>query len=580
MIDLLAQSAPTVNLPRILIGLFGGMAIFLFGMEQLAAGLKAVAGETMKTVLAKLTKNRFTALLTGVIVTFTVQSSTVTTVLLVGFISAGLMTMAQSVGVIMGANIGSTFTVQIIAFRVTSLALLMIAVGFFASFAPRLDRLRAYARALMAIGLVLFGMSVMGDAMSPLRTYPPAIDLLARTDSVVVSVAAAALFAALVRSSAATLGIVIMLAGQGFITLEAGIALAFGANIGTCITALIAAVGRPREAVRAAIIHVLFNVAGVLIWLALIDQLADFTRLISPQHEQLTGLKRLAAETPRQIANAHTVFNVVNALLLIWFTAPFAWLVRKLVPVRPEAEPKVVKPKYLDDNLIKTPVLAMETVRLEIVRLGKRVEAMLSATPHAVFRGTAADLDRVAAMDDEVDRLHGFIITYLGKVSRHELSRARSRDIIDLMSIANNLEHIGDTIETNLVALGAERLDRRVTVSEESYAVIRRLTEAVLNALRFAVRAVTARDVHAALVVTGMKAEVSRLVDDAYAHQADRLIAPEPDRLALYTVEADAIENLKRIYYFTKRMAKTVQGDAPAGGDHPTSAQPSPLPGR
>ena len=569
----LAQSAADLNVLTIVIGLIGGLAVFLFGMEQLAAGLKLAAGEGMKTVLARLTTNRFTGLLTGMLVTATVQSSTVTTVLLVGFISAGLMTMSQSIGVIMGANIGSTFTAQIIAFKVTNLALLMIAVGFFTSYVPKLERVRPYGRALMAVGLVFFGMNTMGDAMAPLRSYPPAIELLARTDNVYLSIALAAVFAALVHSSAATLGIIIMLAGQGFISLEAGIALAFGANVGTCVTALIAAVGRPREAVRAAVIHVLFNVAGVVIWLAFIDQLADVVRFISPHHENLSGVDRLAAETPRQIANAHTIFNVINALIFIWLTAPFAWLVVKLLPRRPEREPKVLRPKYLDNALIRTPALAMETVRLEIKRMGERVERMLTDAPTAVLRGTGSDLDRVAAMDDEVDLLHGFIITYLGKVSQKELSRGRSRDVLNHMEAVNNLEHIGDTIETNLVTLGRERLRRRVTISAETTEVIDRLADSVRQAVRGAVQAVAARDRGAALVVTGMKEQIGRLVDEAHAHQAQRLVAPEPHRLALYTVEADTIENLKRIYYFAKRMAKTVDADTESERVRRPSAQ-------
>jgi phosphate:Na+ symporter len=558
--SILAQGDADLNVLSIAIGLIGGLAVFLFGMEQLASGLKLAAGESMKTVLARLTTNRFTGLLTGALVTATVQSSTVTTVLLVGFISAGLLTMSQSIGVIMGANIGSTLTAQIIAFKVTNLALLMIAAGFFGSYTPRFERVRPYGRALMAVGLVFFGMNTMGDAMAPLRSYPPAVDLLARTDNVLLSIVLAAVFAALVHSSAATLGVVIMLAGQGFITLEAGIALAFGANIGTCVTALIAAIGRPREAVRAAIVHVLFNVAGVLIWLAFIDQLADLVRLVSPRREELAGLARLAAETPRQIANAHTIFNVLNALIFIWLTGPLGRLVVLLVPLRPEKEPRVLKPRYLDNKLIKTPALAMETVRLELRRMGERVERMLSEAPQAVLRGSSADLDRVAAMDDEVDALHGFIITYLGKVSQAELSRARSRDILAHMEAVNNLEHIGDTIETNLVALGRERLQRRVTISDETVEVIDRLAGSVLQAVRGAVRAVAARDREAASTVIGMKGEVGGLVDEAYAHQAQRLVAPEPHRLALYTVEADTIENLKRIYYFAKRMAKAVPG--------------------
>ncbi|UCD76731.1 MAG: Na/Pi cotransporter family protein [Phycisphaerales bacterium] len=547
---LMAQTTADLSTTEIIIGLVGGLALFLFGLEQMASGLKIAAGEGMKTILARLTSNRFSGLLTGTLVTGVVQSSSVTTVLLVGFISAGLMTMKQSIGVILGADIGSTFTAQIIAFKVHNAALVMIAGGFAVSYLPRWERVRPYGRVVMALGLVFFGMNVMGDSASPLRKHQAFIDLMMSMEHPVLGIIIGALFTAIVQSSAATMGIVIMLAGQGFISLPAGIALALGANIGTCATAILASIGKPREAVRAAIAHILFKIVGVLLWLPLIDQLASLVEWITPDESGM----------PRQIANAHTVFNVINALVFVWFAGVFAWIVCRLVPDRPEPEDRVIKPKYLDHALLKTPALAIETVRPEIRRMGKRVERMLVDAPSAVLAGSSEDLSRIAAMDDDVDRIHGYIITYLGEISQHSPSDRQREEIMNLMAAANHLEHIGDTIETNLVALGRQRVERQVTISEETAGRIHRVAEAVIGSVRSAVQAVSAMDLEAARVVTGMKDQIGSLVDEAYSHQAQRLVAPEPDRLALYTVEADMIENLKRVYYFAKRMAKTVRG--------------------
>lgn len=308
-------------------GLFGGLALFLFGMEQMSDALKAVAGERMKDILAKLTTNRFMGAVTGAFVTAIIQSSSVTTVLVVGFITAGLMSLAQSIGVIMGANIGTTITAQIVAFKVTKAALLMIGIGFTMLFASKNERTKQYGGMLMGLGMIFFGMSVMSDAMSPLRSYQPFLDLMKTMENPFVGILVAAAFTGLVQSSSATTGIVIVMASQGFITLPTGIALAFGANIGTCVTALLASIGKPREAVRAALVHVLFNVAGVLVWLGFIDQLAAFVQSISPADPSLSGAERLAAEAPRQIANAHTIFNVANTLIFIWFTGQHARLV-------------------------------------------------------------------------------------------------------------------------------------------------------------------------------------------------------------------------------------------------------------
>ncbi|MCB1828735.1 MAG: Na/Pi cotransporter family protein, partial [Gammaproteobacteria bacterium] len=255
--------------------LFGGLALFLFGMEQMSESLKAVAGERMKTILGKLTANRFMGAATGAFVTGIIQSSSVTTVLVVGFITAGLMSLSQSVGIIMGANIGTTITAQIVAFKITKAALLMVGVGFTMLFAAKNERVKQYGTMLMGLGLVFFGMSVMSDAMKPLRSYQPFLDLMIQMENPLIGILIAAGFTGLIQSSSATTGIVIVMASQGFITLPAGIALAFGANIGTCVTAMLASIGKPREAVRAAAVHVLFNVAGVIIWFFFIPQLAE-----------------------------------------------------------------------------------------------------------------------------------------------------------------------------------------------------------------------------------------------------------------------------------------------------------------
>ncbi|MCP4406371.1 MAG: Na/Pi cotransporter family protein, partial [Gammaproteobacteria bacterium] len=367
--------------------LLGGLALFLYGMEQMADALKAVAGERMKVILAKLTSNRFLGAMTGAFVTAVIQSSSVTTVLVVGFITAGLMSVSQSVGVIMGANIGTTITAQIVAFKVTKAALLMIAVGFGMLFFSQQEKIKQWGGMLMGLGLVFFGMSVMSDAMKPLRAYQPFLDLMVQMENPLIGILIAAAFTGLIQSSSATTGIVIVMASQGFITLPAGIALAFGANVGTCVTALLASIGKPREAVRAAGVHIMFNVAGVLVWIAFIPQLAEFVAWMSPSTTGLTGTDKLAAEAPRQIANAHTIFNVANTLIFIGFTTQFARIVEKLIPDKPMEEQLVIAPKYLDDVLVETPTLALERVRMEIGHMGERVQEMLDRSMPAFMSG-------------------------------------------------------------------------------------------------------------------------------------------------------------------------------------------------
>jgi len=538
--------------------LLGGLALFLYGMEQMADALKAVAGERMKIILAKLTTNRFMGAATGAFVTAIIQSSSVTTVLVVGFITAGLMSMAQSVGVIMGANIGTTITAQIVAFKVTKFALLMVAGGFGMLFFSKQEKIKQYGGMLMGLGLVFFGMSVMSDAMSPLRSYQPFLDLMTRMENPLIGILVAAGFTGLIQSSSATTGIVIVMATQGFITLEAGIALAFGANIGTCVTAMLAAIGKPREAVRAAVVHVLFNVFGVLLWVGFIPQLAELVTWLSPAHPGLSGTDKLAAEAPRQIANAHTVFNIANTLIFIGFTSQFARLVEKLVPDKPIEEIIVAQPKYLDEELLETPSLALDRARLEIGHMGERVKAMLQDIMTAIVNSNGEMLKNIARIDDEVDILHGHIVTYLGQVSQKPLTEDQTSVLVNLMAAANDLENIGDIIETDMVYLGNEGIEARVSISEETREILYKLHEIVSITAELGIDAVIENDQRAAQEVIDMKADISRLTESAAMHETRRLVAEEPNRLAAYTLEMDLIEKLKRIYYFAKRMAKTV----------------------
>ncbi len=545
----------------LLMGLFGGLALFLFGMEQMATALKTVAGERMKIILAKLTANRLVGVLTGAFVTAVIQSSSVTTVLVVGFISAGLMTLAQSIGVILGADIGTTITAQIIAFKVTKYALLMIAVGFAMDFIGKKESTKHRGRAVMGLGLVFFGMSVMGEAMAPLRDHPPFLDWMARMENPALGILAGALFTALIQSSSAMTGVVIVMASQGLVSLPAGISLVFGANIGTCVTALLASLGKPREAIRAAVVHIIFKIVGVLIWLAFIDQLAGLVTWMSPAAEELAGTDRLAAETPRQIANAHTVFNVANTLIFLPFATQFARLVEWLVPERPAREEVRVRAKYLDLGLLGTPSLAIDRARLELLHMGDEVRTMLRDILPGVISGTRESLREIQKRDDTVDILHGKIVTYLGKISQTALTEKQTVGLLSLMETANDLESIGDIVETNLVAIGNRRIDENIHISEVTADVIRDFHATVTLALENALLAVTQKNEMAAQTVVQMKKDINRKADSATVHHVQRLVAEEPNRLPTYAVETDIIANLKRVYYFAKRMAR---GTAPA----------------
>jgi len=553
-----SESTNSVATGQMAMELLGGLALFLFGIEQMTVALKAVAGDGMRAILARLTSSRFMGALTGAFVTAIIQSSSVTTVLVVGFTTAGLMSFSQSIGVIMGANIGTTITAQIVAFKVTKAALLMIAVGFGFLFFAKKDAPRHYGGMLMGLGLIFFGMTVMSDAMQPLRSFQPFLNLMVTMETPLIGILIAAAFTALIQSSSATTAIVIVMASQGFITLPAGIALAFGANIGTCVTALLAAIGKPREAVRAATTHVLFNVAGVLLWLGFVDQLAAFVTVISPTHDELTGAQRMAAETPRQIANAHTIFNVANTLIFIWFSTLIARLVEWLIPDRPLDTEGVIRPRFLNDELLSTPSIALDRARLEIQHMGGQVEEMLLRVMPVILHGNMSTLKEIRQMDEGVDALHAEIVTYLGKISGLKLTEKQSEEFLRLMDAVNDLENIGDVIETNLVELGINRINKNVSVSAPTQEVLEGFHAIVVRAVADAIKAVAENSQEAADSVTGMKKEITAIAGSVAVHESKRLVASEPNRIEAYTIEIGITEKLQRIYYFAKRMARTV----------------------
>ena len=538
-------------------GLFGGLALFLFGMEQMSDALKSAMGSQMKELLGKLTRTRFMAVLTGTFVTAVVQSSSVTTVLVVGFVSAGMMTMAQSVGVIMGANIGTTVTAQIVAFNIEEAALWMVAFGFLMIFGAKSDRIRQYGNMLMGLGLIFYGMGLMGDGMTPLRTYPPFLDLMARMEEPLLAILVGAAFTALVQSSSATTAIVITMAGQGLISLEAGIALAFGANIGTCVTALLASLGKPREAVRAAAVHVVFNVAGVLIWVPMISILAGWVVGVSPSHPELEGTARLAAEVPRQIANAHTVFNIANTLIFIAFTTQIARIVQWLVPDRPEEEKVIIRPEFLNEALLESPTLALQGARFEIARMGEIVAEMLAGLREAMLQRDRDKLTEVQKKDDQVDVLEGEILRYLGAVRKQELTDDEGLEVALTMKATDLFESVGDVIETDLVGLSYRALDEGVETSETMRHLLTELGDKISQALGSTIRAVRELDQVAAQEVLTIKADIDRLLDQALEIQSKSLADAERG-IETTRMEMTLLDNLKRIHTYLKRIAREV----------------------
>jgi len=537
------------------IELLGGLALFLYGMEKMTDGLKAAAGKQMNLLLAKLTGNAFLGAITGAVVTAVIQSSSVTTVLVVGFVSAGIMTLVQSVGVIFGANVGTTVTAQIVAFNTTALAFPLIAIGFFMSFAWKQGVVRHYGAMLMGLGLIFYGMAAMGSAMAPLRAHQGFAELLQSLQNPVLGMLAGAMFTALVQSSSATIGLSVVMATQGLLSLPAGIAILFGAKIGTGITAILAAIGKPVDAKRAAAVHVLFNVLGALIWLPFIAQLAGLAEMVSPVAAHLQGVERLAEEVPRQIANAATIWATTNTLIFLPFAALFAMMAIKLIPDRSVEEKAIIVPRYLDDALIQVPSMALERARMELGHMAELTEGIMAKLKSAV---QARDLSELLQQHDQVVVLREAMLAYLQRVGRAELSDAESDEHARLVAATGDIENMSAAISRDLVPLAQTLKGANITASQETFALLEHLFQTIQQSAHSALRALVQGDERAAQTVLASRDTILQLTADFYRQQAARLTQDDPDRLLKHRVQLEILDKLRRIYSVAEHMAISV----------------------
>src|SRR5256712_11928155 len=413
----------------ILIALFGGMALLLYGIRLSGEALQRVLGSRLKTLLTGLSRRRMLAVVSGAAATALLQSSAATTLMLIGFVSAGLMTFRQTLGVILGADIGTTLTVQLIAFRFTDYSPLLVGLGFVTTFIARRRVPKDLGQALLGLGLMFLGLKLILDNVEPLRTTPLAIDLLTAVgQNPAIGVLIGALFSALVTSSAATLGLALAFAHQGLLPLEGAIAIVLGANIGTCATALTASVGATAEAKRVAVAHIAFKVLGAA--------------LVFPFIGPLTAVVASTATEPaRQIANAHTFFNIGISLVFLPFTPLAARAIEALVPDDQQGD-SPFRTRYVDERSLDQPSLALGQATREALRMAAGVQGMLRDVPIVFASSHHELLEDVERRDDQVDFLEREIKLFLARLGRDAMGPDLSRKEIGLISVIGNLENI------------------------------------------------------------------------------------------------------------------------------------------
>lgn len=451
------------NTVQILFGLFGGLAVFIYGMNMMSECLQKAAGEKMKVVLALLTKNPVLGVLAGALTTAVLQSSSATTVMAIGFVSAGLMTLPQAISIIFGANIGTTMTAQIIAFKISDYIFLIIFVGFLISFLSRSERIKNIGLTIFAFGLLFLGIDTMGSVMQPLANSPVFTELFDKVSDIpVLGVLTGMVMTLVVQSSSATIAVLQNFAIQpgadgvsSVIGLTGAIPILLGDNIGTTITAVLASIGQPRNAKRTAAAHCIFNVSGCFLFIWFIRPFAAFIQMISPKGPEIEVISR-------QIANAHTTFNIV--MTLIWTPLLFVMvkLVMRLIPDKKEGEGDPAQPVYLDDRLMAQPAAALQLAAKEILHLAFLVGEQLHLTTGMVRR---KEEGQPAAGIEQRERLKGLgdkITEYLsGLFSAGVLTEEQAAQTAGVMYLLGDVERMGELCAD--VTLAIEDRDRRKT---------------------------------------------------------------------------------------------------------------------
>lgn len=522
-----------------------GLSFFLYGMKLLGDGLQKAAGDSLRRILQALTNKPIRGVLVGMLVTGIIQSSGATTVMVVGFANAGLMTLKQAMGVIFGANIGTTITAQIIVLKLDKLVWLFMLVGVMMEFFVKRKTSKAVGEAILGFGILFFGLYFMSDTLSPLKDNQAFIDFLTRFGQVpFLGVVAGAVFTALIQSSSVTTSLVVALAMKSMITLPSSIALILGANIGTTVTAGLASLGGNITSKRAALTHFLFNCIGTVI---MFPFLKPFARLV-----QLT-----ASTLPHQVANAHTLFNVLMTAIALILIDPFEKLVVHLLPsAEKEAETKVVQ--YIDDRVLVTPSVALSQATQELYRMGRITYEMVNDCRTALFDNRMSLLETVLGNEDLVNSMQKEITAYLTKITEHDLSEAQSTRVMALMHAVNDIERVGDHA-TNLVELIQIKDDKRLKFNAGTVEDLKAEFEHVLNTLDEAMTALRDYDVDRAHRVKEMEDRCDIMTKECMSRNISRLNAHETDP-QVGVVVVDLFTNLERVSDHADNIADVVLG--------------------
>ena len=515
----------------------GGLGLFLFGMKLMGDELERAAGNSLRHLLEVLTRNRIMGLLMGMLFTMLVQSSSATTVMVVGFVNAGLMDLYQAAGVIFGSNIGSTITAQLIAFKLTDIAPAFVLVGMILYSFGKKASLRQVGGVLLGFGVLFVGLDLMGDSVSKLREMPEVASVMASfAQTPILGILAGLVITAVIQSSAASVGILQMLASQGLIGLDAAVYVVMGQNIGTCATALLASIGSNKNARRTAVLHVLFNVLGTLVFYFVVQLIpvTDWVASLTP------------GDPMRQIANMHLLFNVFGVALFFPFINQLVALVNKLVPGEdPTANAKRLQ--YLNQNILKTPPVALNHAIMECKRMQQLANDNIELAMQCFLAGKATENQQaeLAEREDVVNFLNHEITKYLVLINQTELSEHEGVLVGELFHVVNDIERIGDHAE-NIIEYAMSRESGKFTLSDAAQLELREMFTSVHDLLNMALIAFDTHDENRIVRAYALEARVDDMADLLHDRHIERLTRGlcSPNAGMLFS---DTVSNLERV---------------------------------
>ncbi|MGL4773790.1 MAG: Na/Pi cotransporter family protein [Clostridium sp.] len=458
---------------EIFAGVFGGLGLFLYGMKQMGDGLEKVAGEKMKAILEKITGNRIMGALVGTIVTAIIQSSSATTVMVVSFVNAGLMSLTQATGVILGSNIGTTITAQMVSFDLEVIAPIFIGCGVIAMMSTKNKKVKEISIIAVGFGILFMGMGMMSSSMKPVAELPIFGEFIVLVgNNPFLGVLVGIVMTAILQSSSATTGILVALASVGTITIDVAFPIILGCNIGTCVTAIIAAITANRTAKKAALLHLLFKIFGTIIFLPFAAQVVDIVTNMTPDN------------VGRQVANAHTIFNIVITFVMLPVSGYVVKLVDKILPdVEEEKKDGAI---YLDKKILDTPVLACGQVAKETLRMANKTKANFELAIDAFFNGDEDKFHTVVENEKMINRLEKEITEYLIDVSQCDLPKVNAELISETYHVINDLERIGDHAE-NIVELAALKHNEGIKITGDALKEIEEISTAAIKSLELAI---------------------------------------------------------------------------------------------